>query len=312
LIRAICIFEGVDVLCTLIAMIVFLVTAPKFNVEVMYSQGFLSCIASFISGFFSLLFSLIDFLRIIHKNQKKNDDKILLIERGQGQNQLERSNSFIEDLNPVDIRLSRATLMTVCMLIFGAAVFGKIEGWRFDTSYFFCILSITTIGYGNIILKHTASKIFLFFYGFTGISIVGYFLLAIRDSCISRIVSGSKQILEQIKELKIIQKSNEILNIESTKELKKSNSKLHLANKVMDNELKLVMLELSKIIGFYTIYWIFGAIIFTQLEPKWSFIDSMYFCFVTITTIGYGDLYPSGPLSWEFWSFFVFISISAG
>ena len=36
----------------------------------------------------------------------------------------------------------------------------------------------------------------------------------------------------------------------------------------------------------------FGALLFTIWED-WSFFDAFYFCFVTMTTIGFGDMTPS-------------------
>ena len=36
----------------------------------------------------------------------------------------------------------------------------------------------------------------------------------------------------------------------------------------------------------------FGAVLFTIWED-WSFFDAFYFCFVTMTTIGFGDIVPS-------------------
>lgn len=36
-----------------------------------------------------------------------------------------------------------------------------------------------------------------------------------------------------------------------------------------------------------------GSFLFISWEHDWSFFDGFYFCFVTMTTIGFGDLVPS-------------------
>lgn len=39
-----------------------------------------------------------------------------------------------------------------------------------------------------------------------------------------------------------------------------------------------------------------GTIFYARVEG-WSVIDSLYFCVVTLTTIGYGDLHPTRDIS---------------
>lgn len=52
-----------------------------------------------------------------------------------------------------------------------------------------------------------------------------------------------------------------------------------------------------------------GTVIYSHLEG-WSFIDSLYFSTVTMTTIGYGDLTPTTPTSKLFTVFFVISGVA--
>jgi len=51
-----------------------------------------------------------------------------------------------------------------------------------------------------------------------------------------------------------------------------------------------------------------GTVFYHHLEG-WSWLDSLYFCVITLTTIGFGDLYPTTPLSKLFTIFYVLIGI---
>uniref|UniRef100_A0AAR5Q1Y2 Potassium channel domain-containing protein n=1 Tax=Dendroctonus ponderosae TaxID=77166 RepID=A0AAR5Q1Y2_DENPD len=46
---------------------------------------------------------------------------------------------------------------------------------------------------------------------------------------------------------------------------------------------------------FLFVYLAAGAAIFVLWEEEWSFFDGFYFCFITMTTIGFGDLVPTQP-----------------
>lgn len=53
---------------------------------------------------------------------------------------------------------------------------------------------------------------------------------------------------------------------------------------------------------------LFSALVYMMLEG-WSFLDAIYFCIVTMSTVGYGDFSPHTALGKIYTIFFLFIGI---
>jgi len=53
----------------------------------------------------------------------------------------------------------------------------------------------------------------------------------------------------------------------------------------------------------------FGTIIYHYLED-WTWIQSLYFVVVTLTTVGYGDIHPTNDVTRLFTVFFILIGVS--
>ncbi len=49
--------------------------------------------------------------------------------------------------------------------------------------------------------------------------------------------------------------------------------------------------------------------IFYHFVEKWDWLDSVYFCVVTLTTIGYGDLTPKTDIGKLFTIFYILIGV---
>lgn len=52
-----------------------------------------------------------------------------------------------------------------------------------------------------------------------------------------------------------------------------------------------------------------GGSIFYRIIENWSWLDSIYFSIITLTTVGYGDLAPTNPISKIFTMVYIFIGV---
>lgn len=64
---------------------------------------------------------------------------------------------------------------TVTILFIGTIVFHFVEKWSFLNSYYYSVVTLTTVGYGDFTPTTPFGKIFATFYIFTGIGIIATF-----------------------------------------------------------------------------------------------------------------------------------------
>ncbi|XP_022308501.1 two pore potassium channel protein sup-9-like [Crassostrea virginica] len=127
--------------------------------------------------------------------------------------------------------------------------------WKFAGAFYFSLTVITTIGYGHSTPQTDSGKIFCMWYALVGIPLC----------------------------LIMFQSVGERLNTFVTFLLKHIKKCLRLKNcEVSQTNLIMVATILS------SFYLFTGAGVFTHFED-WSYLDAFYYCFITLTTIGFGD-----------------------
>ena len=62
------------------------------------------------------------------------------------------------------------------MISIGAFAYHKVEGWRYLDSIYFVVITVTTIGYGDLVPHTDTGKIFTIFFSFFGIAMAFYFV----------------------------------------------------------------------------------------------------------------------------------------
>ncbi|XP_044147886.1 potassium channel subfamily K member 3 [Bufo gargarizans] len=127
--------------------------------------------------------------------------------------------------------------------------------WTFAGSFYFAITVITTIGYGHAAPSTDGGKVFCMFYALLGIPLT----LVMFQSLGERINTLVRYLLYRIKKCLGLRRPD-----------------VSMANMV--------------IIGFFSCIstLCIGAAAFSYYE-QWSFFHAYYYCFITLTTIGFGD-----------------------
>lgn len=128
-------------------------------------------------------------------------------------------------------------------------------------------------GYGNVAPPSEYMKLFALAYACVGIGIVLLYL-SITGEVLSRWLSSTIN-----KTFSCLQNKGR-----KKKKLKEENNNILVA----------VIISLLTLIS----YMIFGTMMMKYLQaPHWSTIDAFYFCFATLSTIGYGQLFPNNSFS---------------
>lgn len=127
--------------------------------------------------------------------------------------------------------------------------------WKFIGSFYFSLTVITTIGYGHSTPQTIQGKLFCMLYGMIGIPL-----------CLVMFQSvGERLNFFTLISIKFFKKCFKFKNIDVTQ-----------------TELVIIGIMLTLLVITT------GASIFSYYED-WSYFEAIYYCFVTLTTIGFGD-----------------------
>jgi hypothetical protein len=220
------------------------------------------------------------------------------------------------------------TIMFLMYLLVGALVFSKIEGWSYLDAVYWADVTLFTVGFGDFAASTTLGRALLFPYALVGIVSLGLVIGSIRSLVLergkhkldARMVEKSRR-----KFIKKLHKKGEDCILEpipttdsrgqtptndlGVTELERRNAEFHLMRKIQAKAAKRRRWMALFVSTSTTVtLWLVGAKVFFEAEKDYQdldYFDGVYFCFVSLTTIGYGDVTPitnAGKSFFVFWS----------
>lgn len=173
------------------------------------------------------------------------------------------SRKKVTDMNQQDnTPLKIAGLLVILYILGGTFYYSRVVGWSVVDGIYFTIVTLTTVGYGDITPKTDGQKVFTCLFVFCGVGMIGNAL-----GILGSILLDKQQALEEHLDKKVDQ--------------------LTTGDDFMTpSRWKLVMSFLLIVVL------VFGGTITMMIVEGMSFVDGMYYSCVTVTTVGYGDITP--------------------
>jgi potassium channel subfamily K len=205
------------------------------------------------------------------------------------------------------------TILFLMYVLCSGAIYSTIEGWGLLDATYFVIVTLFTIGFGDLVPTTHLSRSLFFPFAVGGILFVGVIIANIRTLVLeSGSVKVSTRLVEKAryKAIKTGKPDEGILKLRGVhKRDTNAPTELERREKEFDvmREIQAVAVRNNRLFALafatiaFVILWFVGAAVFWKSETEsvdgqnWSYFESLYFTFVAQLTIGYGDFEPSVP-----------------
>ena len=75
-----------------------------------------------------------------------------------------------------DVEVRALLTITVLVILVGALFYWRVEGWSLFDSFYFCFMTLATVGYGDFTPQTVAGKAFTMVYVLVGIGVLFAFI----------------------------------------------------------------------------------------------------------------------------------------
>ena len=185
---------------------------------------------------------------------------------------------------------------SISHIVGGAVTLSMIENWNIVDSLFFCVVTTSTVGYGNVVPKTNAGKLFVIYYSLYALALI----IGLLTYVVGLFIDRQEELMLAV----LSGESEDHNNGNPVQENRPGLLRwLHVPKEFMQAMASLI---------FFVINLCLGVFAFGHLE-KLSPLDAVYATVISATTVGYGDYPPSTrPMKLFAIVWLIFSTISLG
>eukprot|EP00658_Telonema_sp_P-2_P065231 TRINITY_DN5452_c0_g1_i3.p1 TRINITY_DN5452_c0_g1~~TRINITY_DN5452_c0_g1_i3.p1 ORF type:complete len:334 (+),score=68.29 TRINITY_DN5452_c0_g1_i3:129-1130(+) len=171
----------------------------------------------------------------------------------------------------------QALILVFLYLLIGTFVLCGIEdGWSYLDGLYFCVVTLTTVGYGDKVPVTDGGRLFVILYGFIGVAMIA--------SALGNLVDGMFDRQQDLVAAALTPPPGECPRQKEEHELNRG-----VWGQIIRDH------RVWYSVGVFVLSLTVGTIFYTfDNEGSDRFVDSFYIACTTSTTVGYGDLHPEG------------------
>jgi len=228
------------------------------------------------------------------------------------------------------------TISFLVYLLLGALVFSHVEGWSYLDAVYWAAVTLFTVGFGDLYPVTNLGRGLLFPYALVGIISLGLVVGSVRSLVLDRgkrrldarmmekkrrkmvkalASKGRDDILVPIRDAsdKAPASADGLRTATDMTELERRQEEFRLMRKIQSASARRRRWYALAVSGStWVVLWLVGAKVFQECEyryQQWTYFDGVYFGFVSLTTVGYGDITPVSNAGRSFWVFWALLAL---